>query len=187
MKLSNTQIICVCIFAAMWSAVEIFLGSLLHQIPGKPIPTAMAAMIFAIPILTLLYEITQNVETIILAGCITAILKVFSPGGVKITPFVSILLETGIFAAIIFVIPDTFKKLKIFAAGIAASVGGSVIGGLFGAVMFGLFNTETRNYILILFAKKFGTGLLGGIIGALIAVSIISRLNRHPLFKNREK
>lgn len=186
MGLNNKQLIATCIFAAMWSAVEIFLGSLLHQIPGKPIPTGMAAMIFAIPILTILYEITGNIKCIMIAGLITAILKLFSPGGAKFSPVISIMIETTVFSIFFYFISDKFKKLRIFIAGITASILGSTVGSFINSMIFGLFSDKTTKFILLLYSKRIITGFLGGIIGASIAIAIIKKLNYHYMLRKKE-
>ncbi len=177
MKFSNIQIICVCIFSAMWGVIEIFIGALLHQIPGKPIPTAMTIMIFVIPILTILYEITGSIKAILLTGLIAAILK--------FSPFLSIIIETGIFSAFFFIISNRFKNLKILLAGILTAAGGSTIGSLLNSFIFGFLKGKTAKYIIIFIVSKLGTGIIGGIIGSLLAIIILKKLRNHPLLKNK--
>lgn len=185
MKSHNFKIICICIFAAMWGAIEIFLGSILHQIPGKPIPTAMTIMILVIPLLVILYKLTGCIKVILAVGLITAILKLFSPGGAKFNPFISIIIEALIFSLIFFLIPEKLKKTRIIAAGILTSAGGSMIGRVITYYIFGYFKEKTLKYFLIFVFTKIGTGITGGIIGSILAFIILDKIKNHPLLQKK--
>jgi len=85
------------LFGALWGGVELSLGSLLHMLFPPLAGTYFTGLILGslgcIIALTG-YSFVPNRGTVLLIGCITAILKLISPGGVKIGPVVAILAES---------------------------------------------------------------------------------------------
>ncbi len=85
------------LFGALWGGVELSLGSLLHMLFPPLAGTYFTGLILGslgcIIALTG-YSFVPGRGTVLLIGCITAILKLISPGGVKIGPVVAILAES---------------------------------------------------------------------------------------------
>ncbi len=85
------------LFGALWGGVELSLGSLLHMLFPPLAGTYFTGLILgSIGCIIALtgYSFVPGRGTVLLIGCITAILKLISPGGIKIGPVVAILAES---------------------------------------------------------------------------------------------
>jgi hypothetical protein len=96
------------LFGALWGAVEITLGSVLHVIFPPLADTFLVGLIMAS--LGCLIALSGRVfvprrGSILLIGLITAILKAFSLGGIKIGPMVAILAESLLMEAGLLLLP----------------------------------------------------------------------------------
>ena len=85
------------LFGAIWGGVELSLGSLLHILFPPLAGTFFTGLILGslgCMIALTGYSFVPGRGTVLFIGCITAILKLISPGGVKIGPVVAILAES---------------------------------------------------------------------------------------------
>lgn len=131
------------LFGALWGAVEITLGSVLHIMFPPLANTFLVGLIMAF--LGCVIALSGRVfvprrGSILLIGLITAILKAFSLGGIKVGPMVAILAESLLMEAGLLIIP-------------AASAAGFALAGML-ALSWNFFHRFIMMWLL------FGSGFL---------------------------
>lgn len=97
------------LFAALWGAAEITLGSVLHLLFPPLTDTFFVGLIMAAIgcLLALCGRIfVPRRGSVLLIGLITAVLKAFSLGGVKVGPIVGILAESALMELGLLVLPE---------------------------------------------------------------------------------
>ena len=94
MKFTTRELVTLTVFATLWGAVEISLGSLLHMLNVPMSGPLLAAIGLAIALIGRLF-VPRRGSTIYI-GVIVMVLKLFSIGSVVLGPMLGILIEAGI-------------------------------------------------------------------------------------------
>ncbi len=100
MRFKIRDLVYIAIFGAIWGALEITLGSYLHLIfPPVVTPligagTVMTAMGMIVALMGRLF--VPRTGTVLMIGVVTAILKMLSVGGVKLSPMLAIIIECSL-------------------------------------------------------------------------------------------
>lgn len=97
MRYSTRELVYIAVFGAVWGALEMSLGSLLHVLNVPQAGTIMAA----VGIVVLLTGHTfvprreggHGVPPVLMMGLTTAFIKMFSLGGIVINPMLAIIME----------------------------------------------------------------------------------------------
>lgn len=94
------------LFGALWGVVEMTLGSYLHLIFPPQANTFLTGVVMggigAAIALTGRHFVPRR-GSVLLIGVVTALIKLLSPGGSRLGPFVAILVESGLMEAALFV------------------------------------------------------------------------------------
>jgi len=80
------------LFGALWAVVEVTLGSYLHLIFPSQANTFLTGRHFV-----------PNRGSVLLIGVVTALLKLLSPGGAQLGPFVAIVMESVLMEAVLWI------------------------------------------------------------------------------------
>ena len=94
------------LFGALWGAVELTLGSVLHTIYPPLASTPLTGLVLGgigVAIALTGRHFAPMRGSILLIGTVTALLKLLSVGGVKIGPVVAILVESLLMEAILWI------------------------------------------------------------------------------------
>jgi hypothetical protein len=112
------------LFGALWGVIEISLGTVLHVLFPPLANTFFTGIILTcigcIILLCSRFVIGRR-GSIILIGVITAVLKLVSPGGVKIGPIAAIIMESALMEAVLLLNPKK-RVFGFMAAGALALV-----------------------------------------------------------------
>jgi hypothetical protein len=104
MKFSTRELVTLAVFGALWGAVEISLGSVLHAINIPLTGLALMAVGLAIAVIGRLF-VPRRGSTFFI-GVIATVLKLFSIGNIIIGPMIGILIE----ALVAELVLDAFPK-----------------------------------------------------------------------------
>ncbi len=92
MRFTVRDLVYIGVFGALWGAVEISLGSVLHTLNVPFSGVVMTGIGIAIALIGRLF--VPRTGSVLFIGLVTAFLKMFSLGGVVITPIIGILAES---------------------------------------------------------------------------------------------
>ncbi|HON56347.1 MAG TPA: hypothetical protein PLM75_03730 [bacterium] len=173
------RVIIIAVFTALWSALEIVIGPFLHHLPASPLPSGAIMSIFIIPILSIVYCIDNKYGIITFIGFLTAIFKLASLSGVKFPPSIGIFFNACIFDIFIRILPLENLKFRIFIAGICSAIAGSITGRLIGGFLIKAYTNKTLPFILAYLGIPAFNALIGGILGAIIAIITVDRLKKN--------
>lgn len=114
----------ISLFGALWGAVELGLGSALHAVFPPQADTFLTGVILggigAAVALTGRHFVTRR-WSVLLIGVVAALIKLLSPGGVKLGPVVAILVESALMEMAL--LAARVPRLWAFIAGGALAVG----------------------------------------------------------------
>ncbi|MBN2324168.1 MAG: hypothetical protein JXQ30_10570 [Spirochaetes bacterium] len=112
------------LFGALWGAIELSLGTILHVLFPPVANTFFTGIILtAIGCVIVLCSrfLVEHRGSVLLVGLVTAVLKLVSPGGVKLGPIVAILMESVLMEGALFL--SSKKRASVFmTAGVLALV-----------------------------------------------------------------
>lgn len=94
------------LFGALWAVVELTLGSYLHIIfPSQANTFLTGLMLGGIGAAVALTgrHFVPNQGSVLLIGVVTALLKLLSPGGARLGPFVAIVMESAIMEVVLWI------------------------------------------------------------------------------------
>ena len=94
------------LFGALWGAVETVLGSYLHLIFPPQADTFLTGVVMGgigVAVALTGRHFAPNRGSVFFIGVVTALLKLLSPGGVKIGPIVAILVEGALMEATLWI------------------------------------------------------------------------------------
>lgn len=94
MKFGVRDLVYIGLFGALWGALEIGLGSYLHVLKVPFIGTVMAALGIAVALVGRTFVAKRG--SVLFIGVVTALLKMFSLGGIVLNPMIAILVESGL-------------------------------------------------------------------------------------------
>ena len=112
------------LFGALWAVVEVTLGSYLHVIfPSQANTFLTGVMLGGIGVAVALTgrHFVPNRGSVLLIGVVTALLKLLSPGGARLGPFVAIVMESALMEVILWIART--ERRWAFVAGGALAVG----------------------------------------------------------------
>lgn len=180
MRFSIRDLVYIGVFGALWGAVEITGGSVLHVLNVPFSGVALAGVGIAIALIGRLFVPRRG--SVLAIGIITALLKMFSVGGVVLNPMIGIFAE-GLLAELALTIVGKPRRASFMAAGGLATLWpffhpfltqGILAGsGLFtiyertiqkGAQALGLPATAILYVLAVLIAVHIGIGLASGFI-----------------------
>jgi hypothetical protein len=112
------------LFGALWGAIELSLGTIIHVLFPPVANTFFTGIILAtigcVIVLCSRFLVVHR-GGILLVGMVTAVLKLISPGGVKLGPIVAILMESVLMEGAVFL--SSKNRASVFmAAGVLALV-----------------------------------------------------------------
>jgi len=94
------------LFGALWAVVEVTLGSYLHIIfPSQANTFSTGVVLGGIGVAVALTgrHFVPNRGSVLLIGVVTALLKLLSPGGARLGPFVAIVMESVLMEAVLWI------------------------------------------------------------------------------------
>ncbi len=94
MRYSTRELVYVAVFGAVWGAVEMSLGSLLHVLNVPQTGTILAAI--GIVILLTGHSLVPRRGAVLMMGVTAAFVKMFSLGGIVINPMLAIVMEAAL-------------------------------------------------------------------------------------------
>ena len=97
MRYSTRELVYVAIFGAVWGALEMSLGSVLHVLNVPQAGTIMAAI--GIVVLLTGHTFVPRRGAVLMMGFTTAFVKMFSLGGIVINPMMAIVMEAALVEA----------------------------------------------------------------------------------------
>jgi hypothetical protein len=95
------------LFGALWAAFELTLGSYLHVIfPSQANTFLTGVLMGGIGVVVALTgrHFVPNRGSVLLIGLVTALLKLLSPGGARLGPFLAIVVESALMEAVLCVV-----------------------------------------------------------------------------------
>ena len=117
MRQSTRDLVLIGLFGALWGAVEMTLGSYLHELEVPFTGVILSTIGIAIALIGVRFIETRT--AVFWIGVVTALLKMLSLGGVKLNPMIGILAES-VLATIVIVLAGSDRRWKLTAAGAAA-------------------------------------------------------------------
>ena len=90
------------LFGALWAVVEVTLGSYLHVIFPSQADTFLTGVVMGgigVAVALTGRHFVPNRGSVLLIGVVTALLKLLSPGGARLGPFVAIIMESVLMEA----------------------------------------------------------------------------------------
>lgn len=112
------------LFGALWAAVELTLGSYLHVIFPPQVNTFLTGVVLGgigVAVALTGRHFVPNRGSVLLIGVVTALLKLLSPGGARLGPFVAIVMESALMEVILWIART--ERRWAFVAGGALAVG----------------------------------------------------------------
>jgi len=94
------------LFGALWGVIELTLGSVLHTIFPPQADTFLTGVVMAgigVAVALTGRHFVPNRGSVFLIGVVTALIKLLSPGGVKIGPVVAIIAESVLMEATLWI------------------------------------------------------------------------------------
>jgi len=94
------------LFGALWAVVEVTLGSYLHVIFPSQANTFLTGVVMGgigVAVALTGRHFVPNRGSVLLIGVVTALLKLLSPGGARLGPFVAIIMESALMEAALWI------------------------------------------------------------------------------------
>jgi hypothetical protein len=187
------------LFGALWAVVEVTLGSYLHVIfPSQANTFLTGVMLGAIGVTVALTgrHFVPNQGSVLLIGVVTALLKLLSPGGALLGPFVAIIVESALMEAVLWI--ARAPRRWAFAAGGALAVGWNLPHKFImmrlmygkgivevatkmvrdGSQMLGLDASAAVWIVMILLLVRLAAGAIGGWVAWKLGGAVARRLRR---------
>jgi hypothetical protein len=117
MKFTTRQLVTLAVFGALWGAIEISLGSVLHALKLPMLGAFLASAGILVALVGRLYVPVRGSTLFI--GVIAMILKLFSIGSVVMGPMLAILIEALLAELVLSAFPQP-SRLAFLLAGAAA-------------------------------------------------------------------
>ncbi len=194
MKFSTRELVTLGVFGALWGAVELSFGSILHVMKVPMAGVILTAIGLAIAMIGRLFVCRPGATLFI--GLIAALLKLFSLGGVVIWPLLGIVIE----ALLAEVVLSALRKPSQGAFTMAGAVGvlwtfvhpfvmhGLIMGsGILtvwlrtldqGSQVLGIDPSAVLWLILALIGLRLGIGAAAGLLAWSVGRSVYARLGR---------
>jgi len=112
------------LFGALWAVIELTLGTYLHVIFPPQADTFLTGVVLGgigVAIALTGRHFVPNSGSVLLIGIVTALLKLVSPGGVRLGPFVAIIMESALMEAVLWIART--ERRWAFVVGGALAVG----------------------------------------------------------------
>jgi hypothetical protein len=112
------------LFSALWAAIELTLGTYLHVIFPPQADTFLTGVVLGgigVAIALTGRHFVPNSGSVLLIGVVTALLKLLSPGGARLGPFVAIVMESALMEAVLWIART--ERRWAFVVGGALAVG----------------------------------------------------------------
>ena len=112
------------LFGALWAVIELTLGAYLHVIFPPQADTFLTGVVLGgigVAIALTGRHFVPNSGSVLLIGVVTALLKLLSPGGARLGPFVAIIMESALMEAVLWI--SRTERRWAFVVGGALAVG----------------------------------------------------------------
>jgi hypothetical protein len=112
------------LFGALWAVVEVTLGSYLHIIFPSQANTFLTGMVLGgigVAVALTGRHFVPNRGSVLLIGVVTALLKLLSPGGARLGPFVAIVMESVLMEAVLWIARTPRRWAFVLAGALAVS------------------------------------------------------------------
>ena len=112
------------LFGALWAAVEVTLGSYLHIIFPSQANTFLTGVVLGgigVTVALTGRHFVPNKGSVLLIAVVTALLKLLSPGGARLGPFVAIVMEGVLMETVLWIVRT--PRRAAFVIGGALAVG----------------------------------------------------------------
>ena len=112
------------LFGALWAVVELTLGTYLHVIFPPQADTFLTGVVLGgigVAVALTGRHFVPNRGSVLLIGVVTALLKLVSPGGARLGPFVAIIMESALMEAVLWIART--ERRWAFVVGGALAVG----------------------------------------------------------------
>jgi hypothetical protein len=112
------------LFGALWAVIELTLGTYLHVIFPPQADTFLTGVVLGgigVAIALTGRHFVPNSGSVLLIGVVTALLKLVSPGGARLGPFVAIIMESALMEAVLWIART--ERRWAFVVGGALAVG----------------------------------------------------------------
>jgi len=112
------------LFGALWAVIELTLGTYLHVIFPPQADTFLTGVVLGgigVAIALTGRHFVPNSGSVLLIGVVTALLKLISPGGARLGPFVAIIMESALMEAVLWIART--ERRWAFVVGGALAVG----------------------------------------------------------------
>jgi hypothetical protein len=112
------------LFGALWAVIELTLGTYLHVIFPPQADTFLTGVVLGgigVAIALTGRHFVPNSGSVLLIGVVTALLKLVSPGGARLGPFVAIIMESALMEAVLWI--SRTERRWAFVVGGALAVG----------------------------------------------------------------
>ena len=112
------------LFGALWAVIELTLGTYLHVIFPPQVDTFLTGVVLGgigVAIALTGRHFVPNSGSVLLIGVVTALLKLVSPGGARLGPFVAIIMESALMEAVLWIART--ERRWAFVVGGALAVG----------------------------------------------------------------
>jgi hypothetical protein len=112
------------LFGALWAVIELTLGTYLHVIFPPQADTFLTGVVLGgigVAVALTGRHFVPNRGSVLLIGVVTALLKLVSPGGARLGPFVAIIMESALMEAVLWVART--ERRWAFVVGGALAVG----------------------------------------------------------------
>lgn len=112
------------LFGALWAAVEVTLGSYLHIIFPSQANTFLTGVVLGgigVTVALTGRHFVPNRGSVLLIAVVTALLKLLSPGGARLGPFVAIVMEGVLMETVLWIVRT--PRRSAFVIGGALAVG----------------------------------------------------------------
>jgi len=190
------------LFGALWAVVELTLGTYLHVIFPPQANTFLAGVVLGgigVAIALTGRHFVPNPGSVLLIGVVTALLKLVSPGGARLGPFVAIIMESALMEAVLSIartprrwafvvggalavgwnLPHKFVMMRLlYGQGVVEVVTKMVREG---SQMLGLNTSAALLIVAVLLLVRLGVGAVGGWGAWGLGGAVARRLGRrHP-------
>ena len=110
------------LFGALWAAIELTLGTYLHVIFPPQADTFLTGVVLGgigVAIALTGRHFVPNSGSVLLIGLVTALLKLVSPGGARLGPFVAIIMESALMEAVLWIARTERRWAFVVGGGLA--------------------------------------------------------------------
>lgn len=179
MRSKTRDLVYIGVFGALWGAIEITSGSILHVVNVPFSGVMLSAVGIAIALIGRLFVPRKG--SVLYIGLVAAFLKMFSLGGIVMMPMIGIIMES-LLAEIVLTVMGQPRRLSFILAGAAATFWPLIHPFFTQGLLAGQGILTVYNWTLQKGAKMLGLSpsavliILGAVIAAHILIGMVAGL-----------